>query len=260
MSIVTLTSDWGYHDHYMGSVKGTLSRLIPGVNIIDITHKIALHDIIHASFVLKSGYRSFPADTIHIIGVDADATLEQPHTVIRLDNHYFIGADNGIFSLLSQQPPEKIIQLDIYQDNNYFTFPERDIFCKAAAEIANGTPLEKLGNEVYSVKQLQVFKPVITQNRIKAKVIHIDAYHNLITNLDYETFQKVRQGRKFQIHFYNGQFAVESLSDGYSDVSEASILAVFDSEGYLEIALNKGKASELLGMELDSPVIIDFMD
>lgn len=260
MSIVTLISDWGYRDHYIGSVKGTLYRLIPDVNIVDITHEIALHDIIHASFVLKNSYHSFPENTIHLIAVDADATLQKPHAVVKLDNHYFIGADNGIFSLLSNKKPQKVIQLDIYQEGNFFTFPERDIFCRAAAEIIKGTPIEKLGNEVEDVKQLQFFQPVINQDRIKAKVIHIDAYHNLITNLDAETFQSVRKGRNFQIHFYNGQFTVDSISDSYSDVSEATILAVFSSEGYLEIALNKGKASELLGMELDSPVIIDFYD
>jgi len=260
MTIITLTSDWGYRDHYMSSVKGTLYRLIPNVTVTDITHEIALHDKIHAAHVLKNGYPAFPDNTIHIIGVDADATLEQPHTAIYLDKQYFIGADNGIFSMISKKSPEKIIQLDIYQQGDFFTFPERDIFCQAAAEIAKGTALEKLGNEVGEVKQLQVFKPVITANRIKAKVIHIDSYHNLITNLDYKTFQKVRNGRNFQIHFYNGQFSVDTLSDSYSDVSEASILAVFDSGGYLEIALNKGKASELLGMEIDAPVIIDFSD
>lgn len=258
MSIITLISDWGYGDHYMGAVKGTLTRLIPGANIIDITHEIALHDIVHASFVLRNSYPYFPENTIHIIGVAADATLKHPHVVVKIDKHFFIGADNGIFSLISEQKPDQIIQLDIYQESNYFTFPERDIFCKAAAEIAGGTSLTNLGQEMANLKQLQVFKPVINENRITAKVIHIDGYHNLITNLDFKTFQKVRKGRNFQIHFYDGQYAVNHVSDSYSDVSEASILAVFGSEGYLEIALNKGKARELLGMEVDAPVIIDF--
>ena len=258
MPIVTLISDWGYGDHYMGAVKGTLARLLPEANIIDITHEIALHDVVHASFVLRNSYPYFPENTIHIIGVDADATLERPHAVVKIDKQFFIGADNGIFSLISEKKPEQIIQLDIYQESNYFTFPERDIFCKAAAEIARGTSLSDLGQEMKNVKQLQEFKPVINENRITAKVIHIDGYHNLITNLDYKTFQRVRKGRSFQIHFYDGQFTVNDISDTYSDVNEASILAVFGSEGYLEIALNKGKARELLGMDVDTPVIIDF--
>lgn len=258
MPIISLISDWGYRDHYVGAVKGTLARLLPGVDIIDITHEIAMHDIVHASFVLRNSYPYFPENSIHIIGVDADATLESPHVIVKIDKHFFIGTDNGIFSLISEKKPDQIIQLDIYQESNYFTFPERDIFCKAAAEVARGTPLADLGQERGEIKLLQVFKPVINENRITAKVIHIDNYHNLITNLDYETFQKVRKGRNFQIHFYGGQFVVNHLSDTYSDVSEASILAVFGSEGFLEIALNKGKALELLGMELDAPVIIDF--
>lgn len=260
MAIITLTTDWGYSDHYGGAVKGTLHRLVPEVNIVDISHNIALHDIVHASFVLKNSFPSFPEGTIHIIGVNADATLKKPHALVKVDGHYFIGADNGIFSLLSQNSPQQIIHLDIYQDNDYFTFPTRDIFCKAAAELARGTAPEKLGDEAGSVNQLQVFKPVITEDRIKAKVIHIDGYHNLITNVDSQTFQKARKGRNFRIHFHNGQFEVTNLSDSYSDVSEASILAVFGSKGYLEIALNQGKASELLGVELDTPVIIDFTE
>lgn len=258
--IITLTTDWGTRDFYVGAVKGKLLQKIPSANIIDISHHIAPHDIIHASFVLKNALRFFPEGTIHLLGVNNNASLETPHTLVKSHNQYFIGTDNGIFSLILDDEPEQIIHLDIHQESDYFTFPVRDLFCKVAGEIVAGSSLTTLGDEAEGIKQLQSFQPVINNTTINAKVIHIDRYQNLITNISKDMFREVGKGRPFRLHFHNRQFNITQLHEEYNEVNEAELMAIFGSSGFLEIALNLGKASELLGMGLDAPVIIEFTE
>lgn len=256
--IITLTTDWGTRDFYAGAVRGKLLSKIPQAHVVDISHHISPHDIIHASFVLKNTFSQFPKGTIHLIGVDTNTTYEQPHALIKAHGQYFIGTDNGIFSLILSEKPEFIIHLDVIQESDYFTFPVRDIFCKVAAGLIEGQKPDTFGTDAESIKQLQTFQPVIINNIIKAKVIHIDRYQNLITNISYQTFQKIVGKKAFQIHFHNKQFVIEQLHTEYNEVNEAELMAIFGSSGYLEIALRQGKASELLGMGIDSPVMVEF--
>ncbi|MGM0566432.1 MAG: SAM hydrolase/SAM-dependent halogenase family protein [Bacteroidota bacterium] len=258
--IITLTTDWGTRDFYVGAVKGKLLQKIPSANIIDISHHIAPHDIIHASFVLKNILSCYPENTIHIIGVDTNESSDTPHAIVKWHNQYFIGTDNGIFSLISEEHPEEIIHLDIHQESDYFTFPARDLFCKAAALLTEGHSLDSLGYEATSLKKLQTFQPVVSENMIRAKVIHIDRYKNLITNIHHQTFNNVGKNKAFELHFHNKQYNIEKLHTSYNEVNEAEMMALFGTSGFLEIALNRGKASELLGMGLDSPVIVEFKE
>jgi S-adenosylmethionine hydrolase len=132
MPIITLTSDWGHSDHYIGAVKGSILSLLPDVKIIDISHQVAPFNIEQAAFILKNCYKNFPKGTIHIIGVNTEESDKNPHTVVFINDHYFIGTDNGIFSMIFDKPPKKIIELNIMQDSDYFTFSTRDRFVKAA--------------------------------------------------------------------------------------------------------------------------------
>ncbi len=256
--VITLTTDWGTRDFYAGAVKGKLLSKLPHAHIVDISHHISPHDIIHASFVLKNACSQFPEGTVHLIGVDSNTTYEHPHALIKAEGQYFIGTDNGIFSLMFDQQPDVIIHLDVHQESDYLTFPVRDLFCKVAAELIQGKAPEEFGAPAEKIRQLQAFQPVINNKTIKAKVIHIDRYKNLVTNISYNVFQQVGKGKPFELHFHGGRFSIQHIHTEYNEVNEAEIVAVFGSSGFLEIALNKGKASELLGMSLDSPVIVEF--
>lgn len=256
--IITLTTDWGMRDYYVGSVKGRLLSKLPEATIVDISHYIAPHDMIHASFVLRNAFPQFPDNTIHLIGIGNNATLEQPHTIVKAHNQYFIGTDTGIFSLLINEVPEKIIHIEMMQESDYFTFPTRDIFCKAAAHIAQGKELEELGIATTTLNKSQTFFPSVGINTINAKVIHIDRYQNLITNLSKDTFLKARKRRDFTIHFMDRQFQIHEIHKQYNDVGEADLIAIFGTSGFLEIAMNRGNAKDLLGMKLDSAVIMEF--
>lgn len=256
MPIITLTTDWGTKDHYVGAVKGAMLSLMPDVSIVDITHDVPSFDIGPASFIIRNSFKSFPEGTIHIIGINTEASTETPHTLALYEGHYFIGADNGIFSLIFDHQPDTIIEIDITQDTDYFTFPTRDVFVKAAYFIYKGEKPESLGFEKKTLMEMLPLKPVIEHNTIKGSVIYIDSYENVITNINEALFIEMFKGKKYTISFRG--YDISELSRAYKDVDPGEKLALFGSSGFLEIAINMGNASSLLGLKLKDSVRIDF--
>lgn len=248
MQIITLTSDWGLKDHYLAAVKGTIITQIPDASIIDVTHSIAAFDIISASFILKNSFSCFPEGTIHIIGVNTEATLKKSHIVALYKKHFFIGTDNGIFSLIFDEPADKIIEIDIYQDSDYFTFPSRDIFVKVAAHIVGKGEIDSLGIIKKELNEKKFISPVVVNNVIKGNVLYIDRYENVITNISQELFRDATKGKKYSINFRSSSYEINKISNSYSDVEPGEKLAIFSTTDYLEIAINQGKASSLLGL------------
>jgi len=255
MSIITLISDWGNKDHYAGSVKGSILSIAPDTIIVDISHEVPAFKLYQASFILRSCYKTFPAGTVHIIGVNSEATPSTPYTAVMKDGHYFIGADNGVFSLLFDSTPDKIVEIN-NPTHLLSTFPGRDVFAPAACHLAQGKPIEDLGISRNAVKELIAFKPVVRDNTIRGMVIYIDAYYNVITNINKTLFDEISLGRPFSINF--ASYSIEYISNKYSDVPEGEILALFSSDGYLQIAQNLGDAANQLGLGLDSLVVVDF--
>ncbi len=257
MAIITITSDWGLKDHYTGAVKGALLTLMPDATIVDITHEIPPYDIEPASFVIRNCYHNFPKGTIHIIGINTEASIENPHIVALYDGHYFIGADNGIFPLIFTDKPEKIIELTITQDTDYFTFSTRDVFVKAAFLIARGDKPEQMGVVKDKLFERLSLRPVIEVNAIKGNVIYIDAYENVITNITEDLFREIGKGKKYTISFRSG-YEISTISKAYKDVDPGEKLALFGTSGHLEIAICLGNASSLLGLKMKDSVRIDF--
>lgn len=258
MTIITLISDWGNNSHYQASVKGSILRQVPDAQIIDITHTLRPFDIMNCSFILGNAWPDFPEGTIHIIGVNTEAGTKTPHIALKHNGMYFIGSDNGVFSLLFDGKEFEAIELQIMQDSDYFTFSSRDVFVKAAALIAEGSQWSKLGSPHTQLNQMYAFKPVVKDNKIEGKVIFIDDYDNIFVNIDRETFRKVGRGRPYTINFRVPGYAIRTLHTSYSDVPEGERLALFGSTGFLEIAMNKGRASSLLGLGLTDTVSIIF--
>jgi hypothetical protein len=258
MPVITLTSDWGNKDHYLASVKGAILKQIPEARIIDISHKISPHNLTEAAFVIKNCYRDFPLGTIHILGISTEESEECPHTAVLADGQYFIGADNGIFSLIFDDPPEKIIEITLIQDTEHFTFSSRDRFVKAAAVLAESGDISKLGHERDSLTEKILFAPVVEPNLIKGLVIYIDNYENVITNISLEKFKEIGKNRKFTIGCRGNE--IHRIHESYSDVPVGEILALFGTNGHLEIAMNNGTASSLLGLYMNDPVRVEFHD
>ncbi len=257
MAIITLTSDWGTSDYYLAAVKGTILAQLPQVNIVDISHHIAAFDVESAAFTIRQCYRSFPEGTVHLIGVNSEESGDTPHKIVKAKGQYFIGADSGIFSMiLDPDQIEEIVEIDIPQDSDFYTFSTRDRFVKAAVQLIKGAQLSDLGFEREEVNQRLPFQPATTADSIKGMVIHVDAYENLITNISAEVFREIRQNRPFEI--YSSGYRIHKISEGYQDVEVADLVALFGSHGLLEIAINQGKASSLLGIKRNTSVFISF--
>jgi len=256
MTVVTLTSDWGLKDHYLPAVKACLLTQIPSVQIVDITHDVMPFDIISASFIIRHAFPYFPQGSVHIIGINTEATLKNVHLAVMYKGHYFIGTDNGIFSLICEEKPDKIIEIDIIQDSDFFTFSSRDVFVKAAAHIIKNQSIEGLGIERDTLNEKKLITPVFINDIIKGNAIYIDRYENVITNITYAIFKEYVNKRPFSISFRSSQYEINTISRSYNDVEAGEKLALFGTTNYLEIAINQGKAASLLGLSINDNVNI----
>lgn len=275
MSIITLTTDFGTKDHFVGAVKGAIYAEIPEAKIVDITHHISPFNITETAYILKNAYKSFPEKTIHIIGVDSELSIENKHIALELDNQYFICSDNGCISMVAAEiQPSKIVEINIHNHINS-SFPVLEVFVKVASHIARGGSLNVIGKEISEVKKLVEIQPKINQdqNIIKGGVIYVDNYGNIITNIHQKLFSSVGKGRNFTITA--GRYRFNQVFNRYNEIVDYSIpeekrqydgekLAIFNSAGFLEIAIYRsnletvGGASTLLGIKYRDTIMIEF--
>lgn len=256
MPIITLTSDWGPKDPYTGAVKGAILSKMPEATLVDISHSIPSFEIEQAAFVIRNSWKNFPEGTVHILGINTEESEKNAHTVVESEGHYFIGADNGIFSLIFDKKPDKIVELTITQESDYFTFSTRDRFVKAAVHLAYGKSIEELGEFKETLVEKMLFRPVFDNDVVKGHVMYIDTYENVITNITQDFFKEARKNRKFNILFRS--YEIKKISSSYIDVPAGEILALFDSGGLLEIAMNQGNAASLLGLAVKDMIRIEF--
>jgi len=253
MPIITLLSDWGLTDHYVASVKGAILSRIPNAVIVDISHNIRLFDIKHASFVMRNAWHTFPEGTIHIIGVDSIESEKHPHVIVKSEGHYFIGADTGLIALILDKEPEKIISISVNQDSGYFTFPSRDRFAKVAAILALGEDMESLGAPLQSLNPKTLLQPDFDGKTIYGKVMHIDHYENIFVNITDKFVRDSIGNKAFRVVCKRD---VIPLVKAYGDVREGFTCALFASNGFLQIAVNRGRAASLLGVLIDNDVFV----
>ncbi|MGB0487477.1 MAG: SAM hydrolase/SAM-dependent halogenase family protein [Flavobacteriaceae bacterium] len=275
MSVITLITDFGTKDHYVGSVKGALYSELNDLRIVDISHSISPFNIIEAAYIIENSYKNFPIGSIHIIGVDSEKTPEQNHLVIKLDGHYFICADNGILSLLTTKiKAEKIININVHNELPT-TFSVLDVFVKIAAHIYRGGSIDLVGSKIEKLKELYNINPILNEktNEIIGNVIYVDNYENVVTNITKKIFQDFGKSRKFEINARNYKFKqiVKSYSEAIRfDINKESRkeigkkIALFNKSNYLELSIYKsnplssGGASSLFGLNYRDIIIIKF--
>ncbi|MCB9334561.1 MAG: SAM-dependent chlorinase/fluorinase [Flavobacteriales bacterium] len=260
MAIITLTTDLGLKHHYVASVKGAILSQIPDATIIDITHEIPPFNFSKAAFTVKNCYLDFPPGTIHIIGVKSNFSIETPHVVIKEKGHYFIGADNGMFSLIFDGQPEKIVELNLKLETDRTTFPTKDIFVQAAGHIARGGTMEVIGKPKTEIEIRMLLSAASENNVIRGMVSYIDHFGNIITNISESLFKSFGKGRTFLIRFRANSYEISHVSNAYNAVPEGEKVAIFSSSGFLEIAINEGSAKDLFGIKENDSVIIEFYD
>ena len=260
MAIITITSDLGSKDSYLASVKGSIYSQLESAKIVDITNDIAPFNIQQAAYVLRNCFKDFPKGTIHIISIDDELTSKNEHLAVKANGHYFIGADNGLFSLLlNEMKAEKIVCLNISQSTNCMTFATKNIFVPAACHLARGGTMEIIGTEItdFEVNRTEL-KAVIEKDMIRGIVIYVDRYGNAITNISREVFEGVQKGRNFSILFGREDEKITTISAQYKSVAPSEKLAIFSENNFLQIAINQGKANRLLGLNLHEIIRIEF--
>lgn len=255
MAIITFTSDFGWRDHYVAAVKAKILSTNPNTTIIDISHEIESFHISHAAFILGAVFKDFPPGTVHLAAVNAQGKEEPRYVALKLEEHYFVGPDNGLFSILSEKNPSLMVEL---QNDSLLAlnFPEKNILAPAAALLARGAALYDIGRQVNTLEKLISRRAKITKNEIEGRVSHIDKYGNLITNIKLEDFTEAAKSRSAKIRI--GRTLVDGISTSYAGYEGGDCICLFNSLGLLEISIIQGHAAKLLGMKYDSPVTVNF--
>ena len=276
MAIITLTTDFGLKDHFVGALKGSIYTELSDAKIVDISHAISPFNIHECAYILKNSYKNFPKGTVHIVGVDAEPTPENLHIAVLIDGHYFIAANNGVIGLITSEiTAEKVVKIDI-PNPEQGSFPVLDVFVKVACHIARGGTLEVVGKAFAELKELVEDAPSVTDsgNRIVGSVAYIDNYGNVVTNIHKNFFDAYRKGRDFELNARTA--TLKTIHHRYSDIinftiekgkraGAGSLLALFNSANFIELAIYKsdrltvGSASNLLGLEYRDTITINFL-
>jgi len=262
MPIITLTTDLGNVDHYVAKVKGKLLSLNPQHTIVDISHQVKPYNIIEAAFLLKNSFKSFPKGSIHLVSVltasysDNSPSTETPnHIAFKYKDHYFIGPNNGIFPMLYNEKPEEIVLLEIEEIDDHQSFSVGNLYARAADFLAKGGILKMLGSQIDEVYEKNRLQPTYSESYVQGAVVHIDHFGNLITNIKKAEFSTAARNRDFEIEL-GFNHSVYEICQWYGEVSQGDIIALFNADGFLEIAINQGNAHNLLGIKLHDNIRI----
>lgn len=255
MAIVTLLTDSGESDHYVAAIKARIISINPGVRVEDISHHIKPADIAHAAFVLRAVFRDFPKGTVHLVGVDATGNRGDAFIALQLEDHFFVGCDNGLFGLISEKPHQQLAELNAITTVST-TFPERDIFAPAAAKLASGVAITTLGKPMPAFKKMIDRQMKATKKQITGSIIRVDNMGNLITNISKEAFDVLSQGKVYTIQFGGEKF--RRIQTQYSQAEQGECFIVFNTLNLLEVGIYKGNASELLGLGYGGTVNVIF--
>jgi S-adenosylmethionine hydrolase len=256
MAIVTLTSDWNKDDYYAAAVQGRIIARCPETVFIPITNQIPSFNIAQAAFILRHSIPHFPSDSIHLIAVNGDAS-ERPFVALRCRGQYFIGYDSGIFGLLLDEEPQEVVALKYKYTGS---FPELHVFAEAACDLIKTGRLESLGNRYEKLYRQVPMLPAIDESVISGSVVYIDSYRNALTNITLELFERIGKGRPFELFIQSNHFKINRINSLYDETTPGEILALFNSVGLLEIAINGGNAADLLNLSFNSPIRIKFRE
>jgi len=258
VSVISLITDFGQNDNFVGVIKGVILSINPNAKIVDICHEVKPHDILTGAFLLKSSFKYFPKGSLHLVVVDPGVGSERKNLLVKTKDYFFIAPDNGVLSpALKGQVSLKIIEIT---NKNYFlkptsdTFHGRDIFAPTVAYLSKGEDFSKFGKRIKSIKELRLPQVKITSKDLIGEIIYIDRFGNLVSNIDKEMLDNFIKDKKFRIYIKDK--TIEKLSHSYSEGTYLKPLALIDSFNYLEIALNWGSACNYLKAKKGAEVML----
>ena len=248
MALITLTSDIGRQDFLTGAVKGQLLQINSGFRIFDISHELSPFNYPQAAYVCRNAIRNFPPGTFHIVMVNLFDKRRDHLLLVEHKDQYIGCADNGLITMILEETPQKIVALPLDSSKQKNTLNCASVFAKAYQNILEGKTLEEFGDPEISIEVKNPLRPLRGEKYIEGQIIFIDNFENVIINITKEEFEEQRRGRSFKIVFKRDEI-IEKISETYADVHESEKLALFNSANYLEIAINKGNAAGLFGLE-----------
>jgi S-adenosylmethionine hydrolase len=256
--IVTLITDFGEQAEYAGAMKGAILRANPRCQVVDITHQIPPQDILRAAFVLENSYPYYPEGTVHLAVVDPGVGTKRRPLALKKGGHLFVGPDNGVFAGILSVPGEgvgyEITRRAFFREAVSMTFHGRDLFGPVAGSLAAGLPLSQVGPRVSGFTRAEWPRPERFRDRLIGRILWADSFGNLLTNLSRDEVGPILRARDWRI---SGRgWRVEVLSKTYGEGEPGQPLALFGSSGYLELAVNQGRAAERLGMKPGDPLVI----
>lgn len=249
--IVTLTTDWGDSSFFAGMVKGRLCTDVPDVRIVDITHSLVPYDLVGAAFVIQNACMGFPAGTVHIIDILSEEKEGQGFIVVQNNSQYYLCTNNGLPYILFGEGYQQAVELNTYWTSQFYTFAAYEIFCISASSILAGTPLSEMGRDVALVER-RLLRYMVNGDVIKAHVWHIDAYGNAYLDIRYEELKEIIKNQSFDLNIRGVH--ITDIRHSYAECTQ-SALTVSES-GYMEVALYKNRASDMLGLKVGD--IVDF--
>jgi S-adenosylmethionine hydrolase len=258
-AIITLTTDFGLLDAYVGSMKGVILSIHPHVRIVDITHELPAHRILPAACLLREACPRFPPGSVHVAVVDPGVGGQRTPLLLKIDDRFYIGPDNGMFGLLmSDLPLQGAWRLErqehfLHPVSN--TFHGRDIFAPVAAHLAAGTPPDAFGSAASDPSSLSLPAHHEETGTLRGQVMWIDRFGNCITNLTDRVVSRWASGTSFTV--LTAPKRIAGISTNYESTPEGEALALINSMGYLEVACNEARADSVLGLREGDPVVLE---
>tara|TARA_R110002096_G_scaffold428478_4_gene640229 strand:- start:16626 stop:17414 length:789 start_codon:yes stop_codon:yes gene_type:complete len=255
--IITLTSDFGLQDHYVSAMKAAMLEVAPEARMIDVSHEIPPQDIMAGAWVIRNAAFMFPEKSVHLVVVDPGVGTNRNPVVVKMNGHYFVGPDNGIFSLLYDEYEYEAVKLtnpDFWRDQRSRTFDGRDIFGPVAAHLSKGVPMSELGEPIKEMVVYHWAIPIGDKDGLQGWVLHIDRFGNLITNIS-ESLMKEYVGER-KVKIYVGTTVIGNIVNTFGDVEEGDPAVFLGSSGMLEIGINKGNAAKLLSVHKGAQISI----
>lgn len=253
-NIITLITDFGEQDGFVGTMKGVILNINPDAQMIDISHKIQRHHINAGAFLLYNSYKYFPQGTIHTIIVDPGVGSDRKSVVVETSDYLFVAPDNKVLNyIFNYEKNYKVFEIQnkkLFLNNVSRTFHGRDIFAPVAAHLSLGLPAEKVGPQIYNFNKSEISTPKIYPDYIETQIIYCDIFGNLITNVE----ENLLKNKNFNIRF--DQFMITQLSTSYSEGTDFKPIAIIGSSNFLEIAVNKDSAKEILKLDVGDKIII----
>lgn len=253
-AVITLTTDMGYADGYVGAMKGVILEICPEATVVDIAHDIPAGDVACGAFVLATAVPYFPQGSVHVAVVDPEVGCSARRPIaMESSGQYFVGPDNGLFSLVCSRDCRTVAlsSKEFHLSEVSFTFHGRDIFAPAAAHLTMGSAFDSLGSVVHDPVLLDLLTVKDTGTELMGSVIHVDRFGNLITNLKPSRL-KDRTITKVRV----GDLEVLGLKRSYSEVKAGEALALWGSLGYLELGVNRGRADKLAHAGRGAPAVL----